>query len=444
MPAITFSGLASGLDTDSIISALVGVERIPLQALEAENRDLQSKSSIIDSLSSSLSDLSTKADALGTISDFLSYTGTSSNDSAVAITTSGDSIPGSYEVSVTDIAYAQRTYSSGVADKDAALSVADQTFDITIGATTTSLTIAANSSLQDVADAINSSEADVTAGIFYDGSNYYLQVVGDETGAANEITFADSGLGLDMTNTVQAAQDATFTVDGFTVSSATNTVSDVLPGTTLELKATTTSAATLTIQSDSEAVKTKIDDFVKSYNSVFSIINAQLGEGKGNETLSGDSTVRSIETQLQRMIGQSIPGLSGVGGADAVLSQLGIETQKDGTILLNSTDLDEALNTDFRGAGRVFAGDEAAGIDGFSALFADLIDGFTNSADGLLTIRKDGINTVIEDNEDRMVEQQAYLDRFEEGLRAQYTALESTMAMLKNQQNYLAQFLLSQ
>ena len=156
MPAITFSGLASGLDTDSIVSALVGVERIPLQALEAENRDLQSKSSIIDSLSSSLSDLSTKADALGTISDFLSYTGSSSNDSAVEITTSGDSIPGSYEVSITDIAYAQRTYSNGVADKDAALSVADQTFDITIGATTTSLTVAANSTLQDVADAINS------------------------------------------------------------------------------------------------------------------------------------------------------------------------------------------------------------------------------------------------------------------------------------------------
>ena len=92
----------------------------------------------------------------------------------------------------------------------------------------------------------------------------------------------------------------------------------------------------------------------------------------------------------------------------------------------------------------MFAGDEASSIDGFSALFADLIEGFTDSTDGLLTIRKDGINTVIEDNEDRMVEQQAYLDRFEDGLRAQYTALETTMAMLKNQQNYLAQFLLSQ
>lgn len=444
MPAITFSGLASGLDTDSIISALVGVERIPLQALEAENRDLQSKSSIIDSLSSSLSDLSNKADALGTISDFLSYSGTSSNESAIDITTSGDSIPGSYTVSVSALAYAERTYSNAVADKDAALSGVAQTFDITIGAKTTSLAIAENSSLQDVADAINSSDADVTAGIFYDGSNYYLQVVGDETGAANSITFADSGLGLDMTNTVQSAQDATFIVDGFTITSATNTISDVLPGTTIELKDETTSNATLQIESDTEAVKTKISDFVDSYNAVFAIINAQLGEGKGNETLSGDSTVRSIETQMQTLVAQSISGLSGVGGVDAALSQLGVETQKDGTLLLNSTDLDEALNTDFRGAGRVFAGDEAASIDGFSALFADLIDGFTNSTDGLLTIRKDGINTVIEDNEDRIVEQQAYLDRFEEGLRAQYTALESTMAMLKNQQNYLAQFLLSQ
>lgn len=444
MPAITFSGLASGLDTDAIVNALLGVERIPLNALEAENRDLKSKSSIIDSLSSSLSDLSNKADALGTISDFLSYTGTSSSESSVAITTSGDSIPGTYTVEVTDLAYAQRTYSDAIADKDAALSASDQTFDITIGATTTSLTLAADSSLQSVADAINASEADVTAGIFYDGSNYYLQVVADETGATNAVTFTDSGLGLNMTNTVQAAQDAAFTVDGFAITSATNTVSDVLPGTTLELKGVTTAPATVLIASDAEAVKAKINDFVKSYNSVFAIINAQFGEGKGSETLSGDSTLRSIETQLQSMVSQSVSGLAGVGGANATLSQLGFETQKDGTLLLNATKLDETLLTDFRAAGRVFAGDESASIDGFSALFAGLIEGFTDTTDGLLTIRKDGINNVIEDNEDRMVSQQAYLDRFEAGLRAQYTALESTMAMLKNQQNYLAQYLYQQ
>jgi len=444
MPAISFSGLASGLDTDSIISALVNVERIPLQALQQENQELQSKTNIINSLSSSLSDLDGKVDALATISDFLSYSGTSSNESAVGITTSGDSIQGTYSIDVTNLAYAQRTYSDGVADKLTALSGTAETIDITIGADTTTVNIDANASLQDVADAINASGAEVTAGIFYDGTNYFLQVVGNDTGSANAITFADSGLGLNFTNTVQSAQDATFTIDGFAITSATNTVSDALPGTTVELKATTTSTANLTIAPDQEAVTTKIEEFVNAYNAVFNIINQQLGEGKGNETLSGDSTVRTIETQLQQIVSQSISGLTAVGGGDASLTMLGIETQKDGTLLLDKADLTDSLNSDFRGAGRVFAGDPGNNIDGFSTLFSDLIDSFTDSTDGLLTIRKEGIASIIEDNEDRIVEQEAYLTRFEDSLRAQYTALETTMASLKNQQQYLAQFLLQQ
>ena len=444
MPAISFSGLASGLDTDSIISALVNVERIPLQALQQENQELQSKTNIINSLSSSLSDLDGKVDALATISDFLSYSGTSSNESAVGITTSGDSIQGTYSIDVTNLAYAQRTYSDGVADKLTALSGTAETIDITIGADTTTVNIDANASLQDVADAINASGAEVTAGIFYDGTSYFLQVVGNDTGSANAITFADSGLGLNFTNTVQSAQDATFTIDGFAITSATNTVSDALPGTTVELKATTTSTANLTIAPDQEAVTTKIEEFVNAYNAVFNIINQQLGEGKGNETLSGDSTVRTIETQLQQIVSQSISGLTAVGGGDASLTMLGIETQKDGTLLLDKTDLTDSLNSDFRGAGRVFAGDPGNNIDGFSTLFSDLIDSFTDSTDGLLTIRKEGIASIIEDNEDRIVEQEAYLTRFEDSLRAQYTALETTMASLKNQQQYLAQFLLQQ
>lgn len=442
MPSIQFSGLASGLDTSSIIQALTDVERIPLQRLEAENRDLQSKISILDNLSSALSDLKNKANALGTTGDFLSYSGTISDEDVATVTASGDAIRGTYSLEVSQLAAAQRTYSDAIADKTAALSGVDETLSITIDGETTDINIAANSSLEDVVAAINTSGAKVSAGLMFDGANYRLQVVGNETGAANAITFAEGGLGLNLSapaNTVQAAVDAAFKLDGFDVTSATNTVTDALPGVSLELTETNVgNPATIEIAPDSEEVKGKIQEFVDAYNEVFKIINAQIGEGKGSETLNGDSSVRMVEQQLQGMISSVIPGLSGPNG-DLALSQLGIKTTSTGELELDSGDLDEFLASDFRLAATFFAGDGTN--DGVAGILDDMVEAFTSSS-GLLTARKDGLNSQIDDNTDRIADQEAYLERFEESLRAQYTALEQTMSALQSQGQYLAQYVL--
>ena len=83
MAAISFSGLASGLDTKSIISALVGVERVPMLRLQAKNDDYSAQGRIVDQLSSALSALKTAAEKLGSAGDFLSYAGTSSDEGVV-------------------------------------------------------------------------------------------------------------------------------------------------------------------------------------------------------------------------------------------------------------------------------------------------------------------------------------------------------------------------
>lgn len=444
MSAISFSGLASGLDTDAIVSALVGVQRVPLLRLQEQNRNSDAQLGIIDNLSSALSKLRTAAGGLDTKGEFLSYKGSIADTSVANVTASGLSVPGNYELEVTQLAAAQRTYSNTFADKDADLSASDQTLSLTIGGTQTDLTVAAGSSLQDVADLINGSGAKVSAGILYDGTNYRLQVVGSETGASNAITFSDSGLGLGLSvgsNTVQAAVDAQFTLDGFAITSPDNLVDDVIPGTTLELKKTTTSATEVTLAADSAAVKKKMEDFVTAYNGVFSIINAQVGEGKGRNTLSGDSTVRGLEQSLSRLISSPIPGLTTSSGDSLQLADLGIKTNRDGTLTLDGEKFDEAMGSGFANAARYFAGDETADIGGMSEQLDDLIESYVNTTDGLLKARKDGLNATKTANTTRIEEMERFLTGFEDNLRRQFTSLESTMSSLQSQQQYLAHFL---
>lgn len=446
MSAISFSGLASGLDTDAIINALVGVQRIPIARLEQENSHNQSKVGIIDRVSSALSSLRTASQKLDTPNEFLSYKGTVGNESVATMTTSGDAVPGTYRLEVEHLAQSQRTYSNAIADKTAALSGSAQTLQITINGTTTDIEMEADDTLEDLVSAINASGADASAGIMFDGSNYRLQVVGKSTGAANAITFNDSGLGLGLevpANTVQSAMDASFSLDGIAITSADNLIDDVIPGTTIELKGETAAGAptTLSIKADPSGIKAKVDEFISAYNSVFQLINDQVGQGKGRNTLNGDSTLRGLEQSLSRLVSSPIGGLTTANGDTMQLADLGIKTEKDGKLTLDATKFDETLATGFQKAARYFAGDATAGLDGFGALLDDLVEGYTNTTDGLLKARKDGLNAEVKNNDTRMDALQRLLDGYEQSLRNQYTALESAMSTLRSQQNYLAQFL---
>lgn len=443
MAAISFSGLSSGLDTEAIISALVGVERVPMLRLQSQNGALAQKKSIVDKLSSALSSLRTAANSLGTTGDVLSYKGKVSNDAIASMSVTGDAVPGSYELQVTRLATAQRSYSEPFGDADAALSATDQTLTFTIDGVDTDIEIAAGSSLRDVAAAINSAGIDARAGLMFDGTDYRLQVVGTRTGADQAITFTDTGLALGLAdNPVETADDAVFTLDGYPMTSSDNVIDDALPGVTLELTDDTvgfTDPVMLTVAADPAGVKEKVKAFVAAYNSVASLIQAQSGQGKGAETLNGDSTVRTIEQGLARLISSPISGLEDASGNSLQLSDLGIKTQRDGTLTLDDDDLDEALAADFAKVAKYFVGDTEN--DGIATLLSDTIDDYVDGSDSLLEIRKDGIDDVIELNDKRIADLEAYLERFEANLQNQFTLLESAMSEIKSQGDYLARFL---
>jgi flagellar hook-associated protein 2 len=438
MAQISFSGLASGLDTAAIINSLVDVQRIPILRLEDDNFNYKSKIGIIDQLSSALSNLRTKATDLDSVGEFLSFTGSVAQESAAKVTASGDALPGSYNLTVTRLATAQRTYTNPFADKTAALSASDQTLSFTMGGNTTNVTVPAGSSLEEVAGLINGSAADVRAGIVFDGTSYRLQISGEKTGLANAVTFGDTGLGLGF-NTYQQADDAVLELDGHPITSADNVLDDLLPGVTIELTGEAPGGTTLSIAADTEAVQTKLKGFVDAYNAVFSIINAQVGEGKGAHTLNGDSTLRTIELGLARAISSPVPGLLTAAGDTMQLSDLGIKSSTDGTLTLDTAKLDETLAGGFTTAASYFAGEQAAGIDGMGEILDDLIASYVDT-DGLLRARKDGINALVTDNERRMEELERYISNYQAGLEQQYTMLESAMSAMRSQQSYLAQF----
>ncbi len=124
-----------------------------------------------------------------------------------------------------------------------------------------------------------------------------------------------------------------------------------------------------------------------------------------------------------------------------LLANIGITTANDGTLSFDSSKLQSALASDFQGTAAYFAGDDASGVGGMGDLMDDLIDSYVNTTDGLIETRKDGIQDRIDDNNERIDDLEAYVATFEDNLQAQFTALESAMATLRSQQQYLAQFL---
>src|SRR5262249_3787663 len=155
------------------------------------------------------------------------------------VSASGAAQPGAYDVNVTKLAKEQRTYSNAFSAN--ALNMSGN-LDLAVGGTSKQIAVTASDTLNTIADKINGAGLRVGASVFYDGTNYRLQVRGLDTGAANAVTFGGTGgigdqLGLNVAaNTKQSAQDAALTVDGFAITSKTNQVTGAIPGVTLALK----------------------------------------------------------------------------------------------------------------------------------------------------------------------------------------------------------------
>lgn len=442
---ISFSGLSSGIDTASIISQLVAVERIPITNMESEKDDLAAQRKKLQDLSSKVTDLESKAEALSDINDLAFYSGSTDVEDFLTMTVEDDARPGVYEIEVTSLAKEDRNYSTSF--DSGAIGLADgDTFEITIDGETTAFSFDSSDTLESIAAEINRSDAAAWATVVGDGDGGgQLLIASEDTGQAQQITFGGTAsVALAMTNT-QTASDAELVIDGrVTASSTSNTFEDVLEG--ISVSVTEVGTANLTIEADNEALKSKVNDFVEAYNDVMSAINKEFawtGEARESANLSGDSTLRSIQSTLRNSISGVIDGLPAEYNS---LASIGITSKQNGELEIDDEELDAALADDVQAVKRLFAQDTTEGTEGFAynmvtaqgGVELSMLETIIDSNVGSLAIRIEGIDERTEEYDKSIERMETRLESYEERLRAKFTAMEQMISTLQNQSGYLA------
>ncbi|MBX3228810.1 MAG: flagellar filament capping protein FliD [Labilithrix sp.] len=427
---IQLSGLA-GFDSASLVDQLVSYAQKPIVQLNTKKGQVDSASLTVNSFSTKLNALKTAATALATPSGFVSMAATSS-DTALVGSVTGSAAAGTYEVSVQQLAKAQKMRSDAQPSSTTPLGQAG-TLSLQIGSgDPVDIEIVETDTLTDVAAKISRSGARVSAGIINAGGSFHLSLQGLDTGASNAITLTEGGsidLGLTKpANLVDVAQDAKLTVDGLAVTRSTNSVADAIPGVTLALTKTTTAPATMTIASDSSALKTKLNAFVSAYNDIVSSAHLATGYGSTkaqNSVLAADSAIRRCLDKVSALVTGQVPGTST--SLFRSLSAVGLSTSKDGSIALDAAKLDAALAKDPAAVSRLFVTDAQTGATGLMKTLADTISDLVGTQ-GPVKTRIDALAAQSKRLTASMEEKQKRVDDYATGLKKQFAALDQAMA----------------
>ncbi len=432
--AVTFSGLASGMDTDSIVSALMEIERAPIDRLENDQTYFSNRLNAFSKLNDKLKTFLEKAEAIDSATELDSAAVESSSDEFFSVTSDSKVGAGSYSVTVFELAKQQKDVSQGYSDKTAAV-FGTGSLSLTVGGVANSISIdSENNSLSGIAEAINEADLGVSATIINDGTDtpYRLVLTGDDV--SESFTLDASGLtGGTETNpamaTTQAASQAHIQIDGIDIYSDSNSIDSAVPGLSFDLlKADSTATTTLNVSADNDATTAKIQGFVDAYNGVINFIAEQKDADWGN-----DSVFRSVKSRMQEML---VSAQSGAGTFSA-LSQLGLETQRDGTISLNSSTLSEALTEGYDSVVALLTGSGEG--DGVIAKFTSYLESVTDRSDGLYASRKEITDSQLRRIDQKITSLEARLEHREDTLRAQFSAMEELVSGLSSQGNYLLQ-----
>ncbi|MFZ5453529.1 MAG: flagellar filament capping protein FliD [Thermodesulfobacteriota bacterium] len=379
-PSITFSGLGSDVDFDSIIDQLVEVESASIDRYESWKEEWEAKITALETLNDKLSDFKSTVKEMYTLAKFMEKTISSSDTSVITATATSSASSGTHQVLVNQLAQSEVEAHAGLSSSTTVInsSGSSKVFAFSYaGGSAVSITVADGATLEDLAEAINESGANpgVTAkvldmGSSYGSTRYRLLIEGDDTGAANTITIDDGLTTLDGTGGTesflsstftesQTAQDAQIRVDGYPPSGwierSENAINDVISGVTLTLLDSSTTAVQVTINDDTEAIKEKIETLVEQYNDVIAFIKEQTYYDSSDEetgVLLGNYAVQIVKSAINAIGTGNAPGFQDPEDTYLNLSSLGITTDSDedsdtfGQLIIDDSALDEALNDD--------------------------------------------------------------------------------------------------
>jgi flagellar hook-associated protein 2 len=463
MATISSPGIGSGLDVQSIVSQLVAIEKAPLTQLQKQVSTFQSKLSSYGTIKSQVSTLGDAAEKLATSTGWDAVKASSSDPSAIGVTASKGAPTTSLTMQVQQLAKAQSTASSVVATESA---VGSGTMTIELGSwasgtfaagsgSPVSVTIdAGTDTLADIAAKINGAGAGVSATVLKDASGERLLMRSTETGEANgfRISVADddgndtdaSGLSMLAFDTAnpngmgqtQGAKNAIATVNGVTITTASNTLSDTLPGMSIQLSQVTTSPVELSVVTDTDAIKANVKAFVDAYNTLSSNLATATKYDESTKKagiLQGDSTAVGLQNAMRSMM-RSITASSPY----TQLSDIGVEMQTGGTLKIDDTKLG-ATFSNLTGLKALFGevtGDDAT--QGFGLKLKKFTDGLI-AADGLMNNKTAALQSQIKRNgldQDRVNDRAS---RVETRLLAQYNAMDINVGKLSSLSSFVTQ-----
>jgi len=358
-------GINSNLDTQDIINKMVSLEARSMDLVEAKKQIEQQKLASFQELKNRLQTFKSVVTTLNTESRFIVNKSVFSNNSfsdsnkVVDITTTSSASSGTYSLIVNNLATESKLITSGHAETTS--SIASGTVTIVIGSSASStVTIdSTNNTLDGLRLAINNLGLDIKASFLNDGdatNPYRLLISGTQTGSSGTVTMSTNITSGSVTmgfDTTQTAQNASLSLDGVSITKSSNTITDVITGAALKLQSAGSGA--ISLSTDTEAITTKVSDFVDEYNDLSLFLGEQLAldsETEQTGVLFGNFAVQNLQQILRSSISSKITGIS---GDYTYLSQIGITTQSDGTLILDTDDLSDALVDDIENVSQLFS-----------------------------------------------------------------------------------------
>ena len=456
-PFFNVGGIATGLDTNSIIDQLLALDRQPETLLTQQSTVETARQAALKSIQTSMQALQSAAQAMRAPSVWAnSQTVTSSNPTAVSALLTGGAAAGGFSIGV------QRLASADQVTQQTALAAAngDDTLHIKVGSgAVANVSISSGDTLATIASKIN---ANTSSQVYASVVNGKLVLSGQVTGAANTIAVtSDSTLATDLGMTQSlVARDAQYTINGQSMTSASNTVSNGLAGVSLTLNGTTSSDASLVVTApapNTNTITTAIQGFVTAYNSTVDLIYGYVNDPKvANPTtdaqreagmLQGDPQLLSILSNLRSAVTST---MSGAAGGMGYLGNIGLSTgaavgsgtisqdSLEGKLSLDTTKLQSMLASNFTGVKSLFSNPTGSfSSEGLSQRMDDLINpqaGVSGTLAGRITSEA----SLIQSYSQQIADIEQRVTMHEASLRAQFTAMETAVAQLQSSSSSLS------
>jgi flagellar hook-associated protein 2 len=425
-----------GIDVTDAVSSAVTAAEAPENAWDTQLSTLESQTTAIDQIQTDVTNLDNDVQQLNSVNGPLSAaTVNSSNSAVVSASAAAGSSQGNHVVEVNSLASTASWTSAEFASSSTTMPAGSFTITAGSGATAT-VTTDGSESLTDVANEINADNLGMTASVITDANGARLALVANSSGSASNFTVTgSSGFGFAQ---AQTGANASLTVDGISISSASNTVTGVIPGVTLSLGSADPGAeVTLAVQPDTSQAVSAINQFVTDYNTVISDLNTQFSDtGSGEGVLASDDTIRSLQNDILSMTSYNYSPASGTTTVPN-LSALGITVNNDGSLSVDTATLQNAVQNNFSDVQSFFQG---TSLNGFANSVDQQMTSFLDPNNGAFTLDLQSISSQETDLQSDISNFQTnYIDPLQTQLQSEYSQAEIDLQELPNEMKQISE-----